>query len=243
MLANIRLRYPVFALPKFHRKKKPAEKNLERLKPITNYAVPSGAMPVCVSRTWMAQCHSVSFRGKEFLDTCSEYQGGRVRPRSHDAIQLQSELLRHDCESQRDEDCSRRTNKGRTALLLHSPGERFLWCGADKGNVLGVINSRSEPFSRFSQLFICNLARVRGHQIATAFIHREPSAVHEVQRIPEKAGDAQPPERFSHHRGKEGIRQTTEAQLWNELGSESASISHSVLELTAEGNQNSRRKT
>jgi hypothetical protein len=34
MLANLRLRYLVFALPKLHRKKKPGEKNLERLKPI-----------------------------------------------------------------------------------------------------------------------------------------------------------------------------------------------------------------
>jgi hypothetical protein len=125
MLASRGLRHPVFALPKFRRKKKLDEKDLERLKPITDCALTNGARPGYVSRTWIAQCPSVPSHGKEFLDTCSENQCGRVI-RRRDVISAFWEYLRPDCESERDEDRSRRPKEARIEVRLHNPGELVL---------------------------------------------------------------------------------------------------------------------
>jgi hypothetical protein len=73
MLANSRLHHPVFALPKLCRKKKPRERNFDRLNRIIDCPVPNGVALVCVSRMWMAHSPSAPYLGKEFLSVCSEY--------------------------------------------------------------------------------------------------------------------------------------------------------------------------
>jgi len=80
-------------------------------------------------------------------------------------------------------------------------------------------------------------------QIPAALIHRELPAVDE-----EPIRDAQKTainniKRFSHHRGKDEIRQNAEAQFWNGLISEFAhGVAIKVLELISEGIWHLRRK-
>jgi len=71
----------------------------------------------------------VSYRRKEFPDGCSEYKCDRVFRRDDDVMKECSKLLRHDCESQWDQDRSRRIKRARMSVPLNSAEEVFL-CGA-----------------------------------------------------------------------------------------------------------------
>jgi hypothetical protein len=126
MLANSGLCHHVLALVKLYRKKTSGEKKLERLKRIIDCPAPNGATLGCVSRLWMAQSAPVSYRIKEFPNTCSEYQRGRIFLRNDDVINNCSELLRQDFEGQRDQDRSCRIRRARMSALLDNAEEVFV---------------------------------------------------------------------------------------------------------------------
>jgi hypothetical protein len=80
-------------------------------------------------------------------------------------------------------------------------------------------------------------------QISTALIHRELPAIDEEHLGSMKMLAMNNIKRFSHHRGKDEIRQNAEARFWNGLVSEFAQdVAIKVLELISEGIRHLHRK-
>jgi hypothetical protein len=179
---------------------------------------------------------------REFQHACSEYEGGCVFIRDDDVINACSELLRQDFESQRDEDCSGRTKGARVSVLLDSPEELFLWRDSASHAKYRVKFPCGHQYSLGAVQPICPTVHLQLDAsperlgISTALILRELLAADGEHLRSVKKLAINNIKRFSHHRGKDEIRQNAEAQFWNGLVSEFVhDVIIKVLELISVG--------